>query len=133
MCVRYAEGNVTKLRREFKLVLPAELARTLVDQLRDELDEGESAPTLITSIYFDRPGFPLAARAISTPQDCLKVRTKEYFPDRHAEGAERVVVEVKREKNGLTQKRRVWFPRAQLRGVIASGTRVLPLIQGGRL
>jgi hypothetical protein len=75
----------------------------------------------------------LAWRALRTPEDCLKVRTKEYSPDLGAAGAQRVVLEVKRERHGVTQKRRVWVPRSQLRSVIRGSAGLLPLIAGGRL
>lgn len=129
----FAEGEVTKLRREFKLVLEAEEASRLCARLSAELEGHLPAPTRIVSVYFDKPGFPLARRAVRTPEDCLKVRTKEYSPDLGAGGVQRVVLEVKRERNGVTQKRRVWVPRAQLRSVIHRGTRLLPLIAGGSL
>jgi hypothetical protein len=129
----FAEGEVTKLRREFKLVVDVEVAAGLCARLSTELDGYLSPPTRIVSVYFDKPGYPLAQRALLTPEDCLKVRTKEYSPDLGAGGVQRVVLEVKRERNGVTQKRRVWVQRAQLRSVIHGGMGLLPLIAGGRL
>jgi hypothetical protein len=129
----FAEGEVTKLRREFKLVLDQDLVREVCARLSAELGGGLPPPTRIVSVYFDKPGYPLALRAVRTPEDCLKVRTKEYSPDLGAGGVQRVVLEVKRERYGVTQKRRVWVPRAQLRSVIRGGARLLPLIAGGRL
>ncbi len=85
------------------------------------------------SVYFDKPGYPLAQRAVKTPEDCLKVRTKEYSPDLGAGGVQRVVLEMKRERHGVTQKRRVWVPRTQLQSVIHRSAGLLPLIAGGRL
>ena len=116
MAYAYSEGAVTRLRREFKLLLPKEEAEALVARLR-----GETAPctTQITSVYFDRPGLPLTTRAHSTPEDCLKIRTKEYFPD--LGGGARVVVEAKRERNGLTQKQRAWVDRSELQALYESG------------
>ena len=131
--ISFAEGEVTKLRREFKLVLGTHEAEELCARLSWELGGLLPAPTRITSVYFDRPGQPLTLRALRTPHDCLKVRTKEYSPDMGAGGVQRVVLEVKRERNGLTQKRRVWVPRAQLRNVLRGGVRLLPLIAGGSL
>jgi hypothetical protein len=129
----FAEGEVTKLRREFKLVLDREVAAQLCARLSEELAGCFPPPTRIVSVYFDKPGYPLTHRAVHTPEDCLKVRTKEYSPDLGAGGVQRVVLEVKRERNGVTQKRRVWVPRTQLRGVIGGAGALLPLIAGGRL
>ena len=131
--IQFAEGEVTKLRREFKLMLRTEEALVLCAHLSASLGGVLAPPTRITSVYFDKPGYPLALRAVHSPQDCLKVRTKEYSPDVGAGGVERVVLEVKRERNGVTQKRRVWVPRAQLRQVMRGGARLLPLIAGGSL
>lgn len=129
----FAEGEVTKLRREFKLVLGEEAALALCGRLSHELGGHLPPPTRIVSVYFDRPGCPLAERALRTPEDCLKVRTKEYSPDLGAGGVQRVVLEVKRERHGLTQKRRVWVPRAELGRVLRGGAGLLPLIAGGSL
>jgi hypothetical protein len=129
----FAEGEVTKLRREFKLVVDGEIAGALCTRLSLELEGYLPPPTRIVSVYFDKPGCPLAMRAMSTPEDCLKVRTKEYSPDVGSGGVQRVVLEVKRERHGVTQKRRVWVPRAQLKTVMRGGVSLLPLIAGGRL
>lgn len=129
----FAEGEVTKLRREFKRVLDTEALAELCARLSAELGGYLPPPTRIVSVYFDKPGYPLAQRAMRTPEDCLKVRTKEYSPDLGAGGVERVVLEVKRERHGLTQKRRVWVPRTQLQSVIHRSAGLLPLIAGGRL
>ncbi|MFL5355210.1 VTC domain-containing protein [Archangium sp.] len=131
--LHFAEGEVTKLRREFKLVLGMSEAVALCTRLSASLGGYLSPPTRITSVYFDKPGCPLAMRALHTPNDCLKVRTKEYSPDVGAGGVERVVLEVKRERNGVTQKRRVWVPRSELGHVMRGGARLLPLIAGGSL
>ena len=131
--LQLAEGEITRLRREFKLVLGASEAEDLCARL-SALPGGYSPPsTRITSVYFDRPGHPLARRALHTPTNCLKVRTKEYSPDVGANGVARVVLEVKRERGGLTQKRRVWVPRARLAQELEGGVRLLPLIVGGSL
>lgn len=131
--IQFAEGDVTKLRREFKLILGREHALVLCERLASQLDAPPPPPTRISSVYFDKPGYPLTLRSLHTPMDCLKVRTKEYSPDVGACGQERVVLEVKRERNGLTQKRRVWVPRAELGQVMRGGARLLPLIAGGSL
>ncbi|AGC44290.1 hypothetical protein MYSTI_02974 [Myxococcus stipitatus DSM 14675] len=129
----FSEGEVTRLRREFKLVLEEQAALVLCQRLSEDLGGLVPEPTRIASVYFDRPGCPLAERALRSPEDCLKVRTKEYAPDIGADGVERVVLEVKRERHGLTQKRRVWVPRSELGRVLGGGTRLLPLITGGSL
>lgn len=132
--VHFAEGQVTRLRREMKVVLGADELSPFLGQLERLQRGGSPEPTRITSVYFDRPGHPLAARAERTPHDCLKVRTKEYFPDLCADGQARVVLEAKRERSGLTQKRRVWMPREQLARVIEDGGRgVARLITGGTM
>lgn len=129
--LQFAEGEVTRLRREFKLVLGRDEAVALCTRLSESVGGYRPPPTGITSVYFDKPGYPLALRSLGTPEDCLKVRTKEYSPDVGAGGVRRVVLEVKRERNGLTQKRRVWVPRARLRHELRGGVRLLPLIAGG--
>ncbi|HVG62607.1 MAG TPA: VTC domain-containing protein [Hyalangium sp.] len=128
-----SEGEVTRLRREFKLVLDLDVVAELCTRLSAELGGCLPRPTSIVSVYFDKPGYPLTSRALRTPEDCLKVRTKEYSPDLGADGVQRVVLEVKRERHGLTQKRRVWVPRAQLQSVIRRSAGLLPLIAGGSL
>ncbi|RKG96136.1 VTC domain-containing protein [Corallococcus sp. CA053C] len=129
----FAEGEVTKLRREFKRVLDGTDAAAVCARLSQELGGCLPPPTRIVSVYFDKQGYPLAERAMLTPDNCLKVRTKEYSPDVGAGGRERVVLEVKRERGGLTQKRRVWVPRAELGRAIRGGVSLLPLIAGGSL
>ncbi|MCI0572447.1 MAG: VTC domain-containing protein [Myxococcaceae bacterium] len=130
----HTEGPVTRLRREFKLLVPAEVAQLLCMRLlRESPPSAFQPPAHITSVYFDRPDLALAARAARTPHDCLKVRTKEYFPDLQAPEQRRVVLEVKHERNGLTHKRRVWVPRSELGQVLNRGVRLLPLIAGGSL
>ena len=129
----FSEGEVTRLRREFKLVLDEDVMPELRERLSSELGGCVPVPTSIVSVYFDKPGHPLAWRALRTPEDCLKVRTKDYSPDLGADEVQRVVLEVKRERHGVTQKRRVWVPRKQLQSVIRGSAGLLPLIAGGRL
>ena len=131
--VHFAEGAVTRLRREFKLVLEAQDAHALCARLSAELGGVLPPPTRIVSVYFDRPGLPLTRRALERPHDCLKVRTKEYAPDLGAGGQVRVVLEVKRERNGLTQKRRTWVPRTRLSSALQGSGQLLPLFAGGGL
>ena len=122
--IPFAEGDVTQLRREFKLVLSAGPAQSVRTRLLAEV--GEPPPTTaIISVYFDRPGLPLTVRARATPEDCLKLRTKEYFPDRSGH-RNHVVLEAKRERNGLTRKHRVWVPRASLAEALRSGDGLPP-------
>lgn len=131
----FGEGGVTRLRREFKLVLSEEAARALCTQLEEEAQAGGGLHpvSLITSVYFDRPDLELSRRAQERPEDCLKVRTKEYFPDLEASSGQRVVLEVKRERNGLTRKRRVWVERPDLPWVLHRGTGLVPRFVGSTL
>ena len=108
----FAEGRITQLRREAKLALGPAEARQLRARLTAEL--GAPAVSRIVSVYFDGPGWPLAARAADLQQDALKLRSKEYFPDRGDCGNGRVVLEVKREANGITRKDRLWVSRDRL-------------------
>ncbi len=108
--VRLDEGAVTRVRREFKLLLQTEEALRLEAALARYATAEHSR---VTSVYFDRPGRPLSNKALSHPGDCLKVRTKEYVPDVWGP-LPRVVLEAKRERRGLVQKDRLWLPRADL-------------------
>jgi len=110
----FAEGRITQLRREAKLALPLAEAQNLRARLAAEL--GAPAVSRIVSVYFDGPGWPLAARAADLPEDALKLRSKEYFPDRCGNG--RVVLEVKREANGMTRKDRLWVSRDRLQAAL---------------
>lgn len=116
MAVGFEEGRITKLRRETKLALTAPEAAAL--RARLVADVGEPVPSRVVSVYFDGPGWPLAARAAAAPHDTVKVRFKEYFPDRGRSDSDRVVLELKREANGLTRKERVWVPRQDLQGAL---------------
>jgi hypothetical protein len=75
----------------------------------------EAAPveTRIAAVYFDGPAAPLARRAVARPDDCVKVRAKTYHPDRSAAPG-RVVLEVKRERGGITTKERRWVRREEV-------------------
>ncbi len=122
--VPFAEGEVTRLRREFKWLATRAEAESLCRLLTMDLREPPPL-TQITSVYFDRPGLPLSTRAASHPGNCLKIRTKEYFPDRvNQEG--NVVLEAKRERNGLTNKQRLWVPRRKLLDVLRAGKDLPP-------
>jgi len=129
------EGGVTRLRREFKLLLSAEAAQALCARLEAQAGPAEGLPpaTLITSVYFDWPGLALTTRARQTPGDCVKVRTKEYFPDFECPSGRRVVLEVKRERGGLTHKRRLWMERPALAEALGSGAGHIPRIVDGEL
>lgn len=132
--LRFAEGEVTRLRRELKLLLAPEAADRLCKQLSSELQGLLPSGTWVTSVYFDRPDFALARRALLTPDNCLKVRTKEYAPDLGASGRARLVLEVKRERRGVTHKRRVWLLREELeRAVRQRPGPSLPLVAMGHL
>jgi SPX domain protein involved in polyphosphate accumulation len=112
MALAFAEGCVTQSRQEFKLVMPAMLANKLAKLLAFDLNMPNAPSTLITSVYFDERNFSLAKRALKSPHDCVKVRTKEYFPDLGDSNGPRLVLEVKREQSGLTNKNRTWLSRA---------------------
>jgi hypothetical protein len=112
--VPYAESGITNLRREMKLVLGADEAERLSALL------ARTAPPLesrIVAVYFDSAGSKLARRAAGTPDDCVKVRTKSYDPDRSGIPG-RVVLEVKRERAGVTSKERIWLRRDEVRGAL---------------
>ena len=127
MSLLFAEGKVTQLRQEFKVLLDRADATHLENTLCQTLGMEPPAATRITSVYFDSPALALTHRAMETPADTLKIRTKEYFPDLGASGLPRVVLEAKRERGGLTRKRRAETFRAAatqgLRGSISSTTR----------
>ncbi len=130
--VPFAEGEVTRLRHEFKWVAPRAKVNSVCRFLMGNARE-QPPLTQITSVYFDQPGFPLATRAAATPDDCLKIRTKEYFPNRMAP-EDHLVLEAKRERNGLTDKQRLWLPRHRLLEVLRSGQGLPPgFLDGGPL
>jgi len=108
--IPYAEGAITSLRREAKVVLAAAEADVLAALLGRVAAPHESR---VTAVYFDGPAAPLARRAAATPGDCLKVRAKAYAPDRSLAPG-RVVLEVKRERGGLTWKERTWVRREEV-------------------
>jgi hypothetical protein len=114
--VAFAEGPITKLRREAKLALAPAEAAALRARLVAEV--GAPAVSRIVSVYFDGPGWPLAARAAAAPHDTVKLRFKEYFPDHGRAGSDRVVLELKREASGVTRKERLWIPRDRLEAVL---------------
>jgi VTC domain len=116
VAVAFAEGRITKLRRETKLLLSAAEAAALRARLSTEV--GAPIVSRVVSVYFDGQGWPLAARAAVAPHDTVKVRFKEYFPDRGKSGEGRVVLELKREANGVTRKERVWVPRRELESAL---------------
>ncbi len=119
--IPFAEGALTHQRREVKLRLaPAELA--FVKRQPEWCGLGLAAPeTCVVSVYFDRPDGSLTARALARPDDCLKLRTKEYAPDQGVGPGARVVIEAKREHAGTTAKRRVWIERAALARAASEG------------
>ncbi|MBX5482165.1 MAG: VTC domain-containing protein [Myxococcaceae bacterium] len=117
MACALAEGAVTRLRHEFKLVMSVEAAMALCARLQAE---APATRTEIVSVYFDGAGFPLTRRALAMPRDCLKVRLKEYAPDLGS-AEPRVVVEVKRERDGLTKKLRTWVAREELGALYERG------------
>lgn len=113
--VPYAEGPVTRLRREHKVLLAPEEAAELARRLGPWRG---LPPTQVATVYFDAPGAPLAHRARETPGDCVKVRAKAYHPDRSGRPG-RVVLELKRERGGVTTKDRTWLAREAVAGALA--------------
>jgi hypothetical protein len=101
----FADGGITRLRRETKLLLETEEAERIARALGALVTPFASR---VAAVYFDTPDAKLARRAASTPEDCLKVRAKAYDPDLSAAPG-RVVLEVKRERGGLTSKDRLWL------------------------
>jgi hypothetical protein len=118
MSLAFAEGVITNLRRERKVLLAPEEGDAIWERIHRELRGVPYGPTGVTTVYFDRPGFPLARRAIAMSADCLKVRVKEYLPDREGDRT-RVVLEAKRERASLTTKERIWMPRSWVRAALA--------------
>ncbi len=106
----FGEAGITRIRRETKILLEPEEAELLVDALRGDVARYESR---VVVVYFDSPDAKLARRAASTPDDCVKIRTKAYDPNLGSH-AGRVVLEVKRERRGITSKRRRWLAPGDL-------------------
>lgn len=102
----FGDGGITRIRRETKILLDAEEAERIARVLGSVVTPYESR---VAAVYFDTPDAKLARRAAATPEDCVKVRTKAYDPDLGGEGG-RIVLEVKRERGGVTSKERVWLP-----------------------
>jgi hypothetical protein len=114
----FAENGITitSLRREVKILLDPGEADPVAGALARLNRPLESQ---VVAVYFDSPDRALARRAASSPDDCVKVRTKSYQPDRSAEPG-RVVLEVKREREGITSKERIWLPPADVRDAVAN-------------
>ena len=124
MEIPFVEDALTLSRLERKLLVAPEEAREIEARLAAEV--GEPPATRIAVVYFDAPGMPLAHLAWANPEDCLKVRVREYDPDRSGV-AGRSVLEVKRERGGATTKDRLWVARLELRAALArTAGRVLP-------
>ncbi|HLT31635.1 MAG TPA: VTC domain-containing protein [Myxococcaceae bacterium] len=119
------EGALTRARREVKLLLTREEADLLTPRLLACLPGPPPSATGVVSVYLDRPDRALSNRVLSHPRDCLKLRTKEYAPDLSGDAEARVVLEAKRERRGITSKRRVWLPRTRLASGEGGGRRGL--------
>jgi hypothetical protein len=132
MPVAFAEGAITQQRRERKVRLGPEEGDAVWERICLELRGVPTGPTTVTTVYFDRPGLPLARRAERVPEDCTKIRAKHYDPDRSGDGS-RVVLEVKRERAGVTTKERVWVPRGDARAVLAGTGAVALSVADARL
>ncbi len=114
--VPFAEGRITRLRREVKLLLDPRDAAAFAERVSAHAQAHE---TRIASVYFDAPDGRLARRAAASPCDCTKIRAKAYEPDRGPLPG-RAVLEMKRERGGLTLKERTWVPRSALRAALSS-------------
>lgn len=110
----FSETGITNLRREVKLLLDPDEADSVGDVLARC---GPALESRVVTVYFDSSGGALAHRAASSPDDCVKVRAKAYSPDRNDEPG-RVVLEVKRERAGITSKERIWLAPAEVRDVV---------------
>ncbi|HET8541190.1 MAG TPA: VTC domain-containing protein [Anaeromyxobacter sp.] len=104
--VPFAEGGVTRIRRETKILLEPEEASRLAGRLAAEIAPYECR---VACVYFDSPDGKLARRAATTPDDCVKIRTRSYDPDL-GDRPGRVALDVKRERGGITSKDRLWLP-----------------------
>jgi hypothetical protein len=116
--VPLADDGLTRVRREIKLLLDEDDAGALTGALEHVV--GPAMESMIVAVYFDSPSAQLAARLQRTPGDCVKVRAKAYAPDRSAVPG-RVVLEVKRERGGLTSKERTWLPPSEVPAAIIRG------------
>jgi hypothetical protein len=110
----FAEGEITRIRRETKLLVEPEEAERIAAALALR-----SPPYAcrIACVYFDAPDGRLARRAASHPDDCVKVRTKSYDPD-EGDRAGLVVMDVKRERGGVTSKDRRWVAPEEVPDVV---------------
>ncbi len=111
----FLEGHITHVRREVKILLAGAEAGEIAGRLEREL--GSDPPTRIACVYFDSPDGALARRAIESPHDCVKLRAKCYAPDL-GRRAGRIVLEVKRERSGVTTKERTWTHRSAARAAM---------------
>lgn len=119
------EGALTRARREVKLLLDREEADLLTQRLCASIGGPAPTATGVVSVYLDRPDRALSRRVLDHPLNCMKLRTKEYAPDAAGDAAARVVLEAKRERRGITSKRRVWLARAQLAAGVGGARRGL--------
>ncbi len=112
--VPFADGGITRIRRETKILLEADEASRIADLLAAYAPPWECR---VASVYFDAPDGKLARRAGTTPDDCVKIRTKSYDPDLGRDPG-RVVLDVKRERGGTTSKDRLWLAPEDVPGEI---------------
>jgi hypothetical protein len=102
--VPFADGGITRIRRETKILLEPDEAGRIADLLAAEATPYECR---VACVYLDTPDGKLARRARASPEDCVKIRTRTYDPDLGREPG-RVALDVKRERGGLTSKDRLW-------------------------
>lgn len=112
--VPLVEGGITNVRRERKVLLGAAESEALARELGRAAAPVESR---IVTVYFDTPDAALARRALDSPGECVKLRAKAYSPDRSGVPGQ-IVLEVKRERAGVTSKERAWIAREDARAAL---------------
>ncbi|MFN7133358.1 MAG: VTC domain-containing protein, partial [Myxococcales bacterium] len=73
--------------------------------------------TRVVSVYFDCADGRFAEAALRTPEQSLKLRTKEYVPDLGHQGPPRCVVDVKRQRGEVITKHSSWVSRSAVRAI----------------
>lgn len=112
--VPFADGGITRIRRETKILLEPREAGRIADLLAAEAAPYECR---VACVYFDSPDGKLARRAGASPDDCVKIRTRSYDPDLGRPPG-RLVLDVKRERGGITTKDRVWVAPEDVPGEV---------------
>jgi len=107
------QDRLARRRVETKIRISGDEASRIVSQLPAS---GERRGDIVT-VYLDRPDGLLARRALTTPQEAVKVRVRDYM-----DGSPLVWLEVKERRQGWVHKARLPLPResvdAVLRGIL---------------